>query len=215
MRPIRNPEDPTPFIHNRMALDPNTFVDLVCIPYRRASARSQDHDPYADMSPEQLALRATQAEAAYRILRSWQRLPGLDGGGLVNYEELCAWMREAQGLLNHRDRRRIGDEDIGRVLSTAPPDPTDGIAPPIAIRQLLEEGQTPQFEMGLAMGLQSGPTGMRGGWVTEQVAKSLQAQEQVTGDAARVASRWPRTARLLRMVAESHRHDAITWEREQ
>ena len=49
--PIRDPDEPRPFIHNRMALDPSTFVDLVCIVYRRASARSQDRDPYADMSP--------------------------------------------------------------------------------------------------------------------------------------------------------------------
>ena len=209
---IRDPDEARPFIHDRMALDPSTFVDLVCIVYRRASARSQDRDPYADMSPKQLAQRADQAKAAYRILRSWQRPPGLDSDGLVDYEELCAWMHEAQGLLDQRGRRRIGDEHIGRVLSTAPPDPTDGIAPPIAIRRLLEEGQTRQFETGLAIGLQSGPTGIRGGWVTEQVAKSRQAQEQATSDAVRVASRWPRTARRLRTVADVHGHDAGLWQ---
>ena len=57
------------------------------------------------------------------------------------------------------------------------------------------------------MGLQSGPTEIRGGLVTEQVAKSLQAQEQATSDAERLASRWPRTARLLRTVADGHADD--------
>ena len=212
---IRDPDGPRPFVHDRMALDPSTFVDLVCIAYRRASVRSQDSDPYADMSPEQPDQRAGHATAVDRILHSWQRPPGLHRGGLVNYEELRAWMDEAQELLDQRDRRRIGDEHIGRVLSTAPPDPTDGIAPPITIRRLLEEGKTRQFETGLAMGLQSGPTGIRGGLVTEQVAKSLQAQEQATSDAERVASRWPHTARLLRMVADGHGHDVTLWQREE
>ncbi len=213
--PIRDPDEARPFIHNRMALDPSTFVDLVCFAYRPASVRSQDHDPYADMSPEQRGQRADQAKAAWRVLRSWRQPPGLHREGLVNYEELRGWMHEAQGLLDQGDRRRIGDEHIGRVLSMAPPDPTDGIAPPIAIRRLLEERQTRQFEMGLAMGLQSGPTGIRGGLVTEQVAKSLQAQEQATSDAEKVASRWPRTARLLRMVADSHGHDVSLWQTDQ
>ena len=123
-------------------------------------------------------------------------------------------MHEAQQLLDQRDQRRVGDEHIGRVLSTAPRDPTDGIAPPIAIRRLLEEGQTPRFERGLAMGLQSGPTGVIGGLVTEQVVKSRQAREQATRDAERVASRWPRTARLLRMVADGHGHDVSFWQTE-
>ena len=127
---IRDPDEPTPFIHDRMALDPSTFVQLVCIRYRRANVQPEDHDPYADMSPDELALRAEQAKAAYRILSGWRRPPGLDSAGLVNYEQLRIWMDEAQQLLDEKDRRRIGDEHIGRVLSTAPPDSTDGIAPP-------------------------------------------------------------------------------------
>ena len=182
-------------------------LQLVRMRYRRANLQPEDHDPYADMSPDELALRAEQAKAAYRILSGWRRPPGLDSAGLVNYEQLRIWMDEAQQLLDEKDRRRIGDEHIGRVLSTAPPDSTDGIAPPIPIRRLLEEGQTPQFETGLAMGLQSGPTGMRGGLATELIAESRQAHEKATSDAAKIASRWPRTARLLRRVAKSHAYD--------
>ena len=212
---LRDLDEPTPFIHDLMALEPSKFVDLIRTAYRPAEAQSQDHNRHTNMSPKQLALRAEQAKAAHRILCSWQRPPGLDSAGIIQYEQLRSWIDEAQRLLGQSDCRRVGDEHIGRVLSAAPPDPTDLIAPPITIRRLLEEGLTPKLEDGLAMGLESGPTGIRGGLVTEMVAKSLQAQEQLTRDATKVAPRWPRTARLLRRVAASHGHTARSWQSEE
>ena len=211
---MRNPDESAPYIHDRMALDPDTFVELVCLAYRRSNHQSEPQDPLAHLSPEQRAQRTACAKAAFQILRSWQRPPGLDGAGVVNYEQLRTWMEKARQLLDGRDRLKIGEEHIGRVLSAAPPDPCDGIAPPIAIRRLLEEGQTPSFKRGLAMGYRSGPTGIKGGLATELVAESLKARDQATSDAPKVAPLWPRTARLLRKVADSHQQDVSIWQSE-
>ncbi len=211
---IRNPDESAPYIHDRMALDPNTFVELVCLAYPRSNRQSEPHDPLAHLSPEQRAQRIACRQAAFQILRSWQQPPGLDEAGVVNYEQLRTWMEEARQLLDRRDRRKFGEEHIGRVLSAAPPDPGDGIAPPIAVRRLLEEGQTSSFKRGLGMGYQTGPTGIRGGLVTELVAESIQTRDQATSDAAKVAALWPRTARLLRKVADAHHQEADMWQSE-
>ena len=122
-----------------------------------------------------------------------------------------AWIDEAQQLLDIKDRREDGDGHIGQVLSAAPPDPTDGIAPPIPIRQLLEEGQTPELRDGLGLGLVMGPAGFRCEWVGELVAESQQARQEAQRNATTIAARWPRTAQLLREVAEAHQHQARNW----
>ena len=98
------------------------------------------------------------------------------------------------------------------MLSAIPAETSDGIAPPIAIRQLLEDRQTPEFEDGLAQGLRLGPTGIGGGLLTEVVTKSNQAHEQATREANTIAARWPRTARLLRRVAQDHTQETRIWQ---
>lgn len=211
---LRDLDESAPYIHDRMAMDPNTFVELVCLAYRRSNHQSEPQDPLAHLSAEQRAQRVASAKAAFRILQSWQRPPGLDEAGVVNYEQLRTWIEEARRLLDSWDRRNWGDEHIGRVLSVAPPDPSDGIAPPIAIRRLLEEGQSSSFKTGLAIGYQVGHTGVKGGLASELAAESVQARDQARSDATRVAPLWPRTARFLRRIADSHEHDADIWQSE-
>ena len=212
---LRGADEPAPFIHDRMSLDPRSFVEVVSIAYRRASHQTQGIDPYAEMSLEQRTQMSAQRMAAYRILRSWQRPPGLDSAGVIDHERLRCWVDVAQRMLDEQDRRDDGDEHIGRVLSAAPPDPSDGVAPPIPVRELLENGQSPRFEGGLGSGLHHGPTGIVGGLVTEMIAESQQAHSQATRDAATVAARWPRTARLLRRVADAHAGEARSWQDDQ
>lgn len=146
------------------------------------------------------------------VVKQEQRPPGSDRSGAVDYDQIKAWIDEAQRLLDIEDRREAGDGHIGRLLSAAPPDPTDAVAPPIAIRQLLEQGQTPELEDGLGSGLLMGPTAIRSGWAGELVAESQQAHQQAQRDATTIAARWPRTARLLREVADAHRHQARHWQ---
>lgn len=209
---LRRLDEPAPFIHDRMSLDPRSFVEVVCLAYPRANTRTQDPVPHDDATPDPPAQLRIPQMTAYHILTSWQRPPGSNSSGTVDYEKMRAWIDEAQRLLDIEDRREAGDGHIGQVLSAAPPDPTDGIAPPIPIRQLLEDGQTPELEPQIQLGLLMGPTGIRSGWVGELVAESLQAHQQAQRDATAIAARWPRTARLLREIAEAHRHQARHWQ---
>lgn len=205
-------DEEIPFIHTRMALDPSMFVEVVSTVYRRATDRVTGADPDLDLPPEARRQREQRLLVAYRILRSWQRPPGRDSDGNLDIRRLRQWLDEARRQLDESDRRDIGDEHIGRVLSAAEPDPSDGIAPPCAVRQLLEEGQGTPFEEGLGSGLCYGVSGARGGLVAELTEAAKLAEQQVRRDAAEIADRWPATARLLRRVADAHAHEARRWQ---
>ena len=209
---LRTVGEPAPLIHDRMLLDPHTFVEVV----QGARFGSEDHPPGLDSgestSPEPTSRWRMSRNNARRILRSWQRPPGTDDAGALDQQQMRAWIAEAQRLLDELGLRDIGDRHIGIVLSAAAADPTDGIAPPIAVRDLLEEVQSQHFEDGLGFGLLYGPTHMRGGFVSELVAKSRQAQQQTGSDATTIARRWPKTARLLRQVASGHAQEARSWD---
>lgn len=208
---LRRPGEPAPLIHDRMSLDPRSFVEVVCLLHPRADTRPQDLTPHDDTTPDPPAQPRISHMAAYHILTSWQRPPGSDNSGTIDYDRMKAWIHEAQQLLDIEDRREVGDTCIGRVLSTGPPDPADGIAPPIPIRQLLEERPTPELEHGLGLGLLMGPSDIKIGRVGQLVAESQQAHQQAQQDAAALAPRWPRTAQLLRDAASGHRQQARSW----
>lgn len=208
---LRRPGEPAPLIHDRMSLDPRSFVEVVCLVHPRADTRPQDLTPHDDATPGPPAQPRVSHMAAYRILTSWQRPPGSDSSGAIDYDRMKVWIHEAQQLLDVEDRRDVGDKCIGRALSTAPPDSTDGIAPPIPIRRLLEERPTPELERGLGLGLLMGPSDLICGRVGRLVAESQQAHQQAQRHAAAIAARWPRTAQLLRDAASGHRQLARSW----
>ena len=207
----RSFDEPARFIHDRMSLDPRSFVEVVCIAYPSADEQAQDLASDADATPGLSAQPRVSRMTAYHVLTTWQRPPGTDSAGVLDYDRMKVWINEARRLLDVEDRRAAGDRHIGQVLSAAAPDPNDGIAPPIPVRRLLEEGQTPELESGLRSGLLMGPTGVTGGLVSELIAESQQCQERARSDATSIAARWPKTARLLRRVADGHAQNASDW----
>ena len=209
---LRRLGEPAPFIHDRMSLDPCSFVEVVSLAYPRSNVRTLDLTPHDDATPDPPARPRIPQMTAYHILTSWKRPPGSDSSGTVDYNRMKAWIDDAQQLLDIEDRRDVGDRHIGQVLSAAPPDPSDKVAPPIPIRRLLQDQPSPELVRGLGSGLLMGPTGLKSGWVAELVAESQQAHQEAQRHSATIAARWPRTAQLLRQVAEAHRHEAGSWQ---
>jgi hypothetical protein len=104
-------------------------------------------------------------------------------------------------LLEEADRLRVGQVHIGQVLASSPPDP-DGRWPGLEVRNLLEELESDQVEEGLANGIigtrfttRAPDEGGRQEW--ELVHKYRQQAEQFTDE-------WPRTASVLRSVADHY-----------
>jgi hypothetical protein len=180
-----------------MADDPSFFVQVVETVYRPAS----DGQP-ADDSPQ----REQQGRNGYRLLRSWRKVPGTRPDGTVSAADLRNWTTEARRMLHEADRSEVGELHIGRVMAASPSDP-DGRWPCIEVRDLLEELQNEHVENGLftevlnSRGMTTRSPGEGGPQERDLAAKYKREADQF-------ADRWPRTAAILRRLANYYEQEA-------
>jgi excisionase family DNA binding protein len=184
-------------LYAALACDPALFVDLVFLVFRGKNEERRTPDESS------VAL----AGHAWRVLEAWRSPPGSNDEGMIDADELRGWVQQARELLAAGDRLDIGDQQIGQLLSGSPAG-ADEIWPAEAVRELVEEISSEHLETGLHVGKANarGVTS-RGIYDGGNQERSLAASYRVGSD--RVQSRWPRTARLLRGLAESYEAEAL------
>ena len=124
----------------------------------------------------------------------------------VDGEALRAWIEPVRDLLTQQRRLEVGLTIVGQVLAFAPVD-GDGIWPAVAVRDLIEELADENLDGGVVIGLFN----RRGATVRNPAAGGTQetslAQTYLEGSES-LADRWPRTAAMLRTVADGYDRDA-------
>jgi hypothetical protein len=183
-------------LYKILLAEPKVFIDLVTRVYRGRN------EPRRQLSEAEQAL----AEHAWWVLEHLDQLPGLREDGTVDGAHLTAWVRGARLAFADSEREDIGDEQIGRVLSTSP-DGNDGIWPAEPVRDLLESIGSTHMETGV----HSGVINARG--FTSRGIYDGGEQERVLAERYRrwakdAAVKWPRTSRVLRGLAETYERDA-------
>lgn len=196
MPALRHHERPPDCLHQLLAEDPEFFVDVVSLVY-----------PGETEEPEQVSLEdERRAECGYSLLRSWKTIPGLRDRGDVNRAQLQQWLDGAFAVLARSERVTIGHQMIGQMLSASPHDP-DGTWPCGPIREVIEDLASTELELGFRMGVRNGR-----GVVTKDPsaggASERALAEQYEGFAVAIRAGYPRTARMLRQLADSYRHEA-------
>jgi hypothetical protein len=184
-------------IYDRLAQDPDLFVDLVCYSFRAE----------ADATPRQ-ANAAAEARVlrCWSVLKGWRRLPGTQDDGSVDDAVLSSWVRRARALLLERDRADIGDEYLGQLLSGSPVG-ADGAWPCEAVRSVVEATNSQHLDTGVEVGrFNARGVTTRGLLDGGQQETALANQYQKSADI--VGARWPRTGRLLRRLADGYARDA-------
>ncbi len=188
-----------PTLHQLLATDPAFFVEAISTIYRPRSARDQDAPT---LSEDEKGI----ANNAYRLLSTWKSTPGRTDEGTLDADALRAWVAEALERLGDVDRQTVGELHIGHALAHSPADP-DGGWPPLEVRDLLEDLQNDEIENGLQTEVYNkrgatsrGPED--GGHQERELAAKYQAA------AERFADEWPRTAAVLRAIAQGYEHDA-------
>jgi excisionase family DNA binding protein len=179
-----------------LSRDPARFVELVSRVYRRKN------EPRRRLNEQEEAL----AHHSWWILHHWRGLPGRREDGTVDGEHLKRWVRDVRLAFADTDRADIGDEQIGQVLAASPPG-NDTIWPAEAVRDILETIGSRSIETGVHVGAVSdrGVTS-RGVYEGGQQERALAARyRQWT---KQTASRWPRTSRVLRGLAETYEQQA-------
>jgi hypothetical protein len=168
------------------------FVDLVSRVYRGVNEPSRKLD------------EAEQAYAhhAWWVLNHWHGFPGRQDDGSIDTPQFGRWISEARLAFAENGRADIGDEQIGQVLAFAPTG-ADGNWPAEAVRDLIENAGSVNIETGIHIGVMNkrGVTS-RGLYDGGQQERELAASYREW--AKSIISRWPRTSRVLRRVADDY-----------
>lgn len=192
-----------PTLNRSLSTDPDAFVQVLTAVYPPKTGE----DP-----PQQSEEQQRIASNAYRLLSSWNVVPGVGEDGKLDGAVLRTWVTEVLERLEKDGRRAIGEDQIARVLVHAPPDP-EGRLINEEIRDLIEEVQSAAFEEGLRVEYYN----QRGVTSRDPEAggqQELDLAQKYRDEAKEMADQWPRTAALLREMAKSYEHDARRWENE-
>jgi len=193
-------------LHRLLRDDPKLFAEFITLLYKR-----DDHAPdptRGDVDEETVARRA---RIARRVLDSWRLMPGLKDDGTLDEKELTEWVETARKHCAGTNHVTGGDLQIGFMLARAPID-KDGAWPHIALRNLLERLNNEVIDRHIEIEIYNSrgvvTRGLTDGGEQE---RELAAKYRHMSEIAR--AKWPRTAALLRSLAESYegqaRHEDI------
>ena len=136
----------------------------------------------------------SRAVQAYRLLNSWQTLPGTRSDGTVDEKQLLDWVRAGQELADKEGRREVCDTRFGHVLAYAPKELADGSWPSVSVRDVIEEVGTEAMMEGFVVGVLNKPPAhwrpSKGGGEPE---RSLAAEFFAWADTAKIE--WPKRQR--------------------
>ena len=183
-------------LHQELGRNPSFFSEIIALVFRAEGAES------LEVSKEQEA----QARHGHDLLKSWHTVPGTSNTGVINVKELSEWACRARELTQANGRGRIGDQTIGEVLSGSPAG-TDGVWPAEPVRDIIENVASPDLELGFQIGCYNGR-----GVITKNLEEGGEQERQLTKRyekyAETVRNCWPRSAAMLRRIADTYRTEA-------
>lgn len=191
---------PPETLHGLLAKDPAFFVEMLSLVYRQA-VESPEAEPEEMTRQDEM-----RAAVAFRVLDSWNILPGSQDDHEVDATELRNWVGSARSSLGEAGLTAKGLEVIGGLFSHSPYD-ADGTWPIVAVREIIQELDCRDLERGFVVGAlnRRGPVvrDLAGGG-----AEETSVADAFDGLAVAVRATHPRTARILRRLRDSYRENA-------
>lgn len=189
------------FLERKLAGVPAFFVEILSLCFR-----PKDTHNVPDV-PEHVATNA------YHLLGYWHTIPGSAGPGQpVDAEALDAWYAAARPLLIEADRLDIGEQILGQTLAYGPPD-DDGLWPDTVVRSFIDRTASTHVETGFRVECFN-KRGVVSRSLDEGGKQERALAEQYAGWADRMAVTAPRTAAVLRSLADGYRQDAVREDQE-
>jgi hypothetical protein len=205
-----------------MADEPDFFADAVALVYRPTKEGEDEEEeedqegdeettePQAPAEHDDEQQRQARASNAYRLLSEWRTVPGVNEQGELDGAALTSWVHHARERLLEIGRRDAGDTQIGKMLAWTPPG-VDGAWPSEPVRDLVQTLQSERVERGIESELYNS----RGVSTRSPFAGGGQERKLAGGyrdQAAQFQDRWPRSAAVLRKLADSLESDARRWD---
>lgn len=188
--------EPSGALYRALSKDPTDFVNMVSAIFRA------EGEPKRTPTPQELAF----AHLSFSVLRKWRTLPGLADDGSIDADHLTEWVRAARLALADSGRASIGDEQIGQVLASSPVG-SDEVWPAEAVREVIENVGNARIDTGLHIG-KTNQRGVTSRGVFDGGDQERVLEQQYREMASKISTRWPRTARILRGIADSYQHEA-------
>jgi len=193
---LRHYGRPPRTLHRALATQPEFFCEAL-----KAVYRAKGEEPKVPTQEEE-----ARAQLAYELLQGWHVLPGLQPDGSIEDAALKAWVVRARELAIESGRGAMGDQEIGRMLSSAPKG-TDDMWPHESVRDVIDELNNKDIGLGLVIGVyNSRGTTMRA--IGEGGGQERTLVEKYRRYARAVRDQWPRTARVLEQIADGFERDA-------
>ena len=143
---IAHTEYGIPNLERLVTDSPNLFVQTLVICYSRRDGKQDSAEWRVDAQH-----RTKIGSAAMRMLWSLKRVPGSNPDGRPNLESLLVWIEQTRKLCADAGRTEVGDQHIGMLLSSAPPD-KDGTWPSKAVSEALERTASENVAQGFVNG---------------------------------------------------------------
>jgi hypothetical protein len=150
--------------------------------------------------------RRTIAEVSRHILEKWKRLPGVLEDSSIDNEALTSWVSKVRELAAERELNDIVDVYIGYSFAFSPPDP-DGAWPHTVVRDLIESLSIVPIERGWQTKIYNN-RGITSRSPVEGGVKERKLLEQYKKYSEQLNYQWPRTASVLRDIANSYGEEA-------
>ena len=187
----------------------------MCLIYRARPGETETDewdDSQAEVSPqepedaEQAELKAALGRRAWSLLFDWHRTPGLQKDGTLNEAHLKEWVARARALGRENERSVITLIQIGHALAHSPRD-EDGAWPHRAVRDIIDDIANPRLESGFSCQVFNN-RGVTTRGLTDGGAQERALATSYENDAAQMSDLWPRTASVLRSLAEDYKRHA-------
>ena len=178
-------------IENTLARDPEFFVEILSLVYR------------SDVDEEQRHIDPIASRNAFHALNEWSRLPGSsEDGATIDSEALFDWLGRVRELLAKAGRLEVGENVIGQLLARAAV--KEGEAwPPVAVRDILENGQSESLQRGFMIGIFN-LRGVYSRGMDEGGRQEYELAEKFEGWKNQIGDTYEVTAGLLQRVADNY-----------
>jgi hypothetical protein len=183
----------SPVLERKLARDPGFFIQILAMCFRR-----RDH------AEESVKISKEQAQNAYRLLDEWRVVPGSrEPHGEVDAEWLAAWIEEARRRAVEADRSIIADLYIGHIFAHARED-VDGTWPTLAVREQIEKLASDKVDEGFRVETYN-KRGVTSRGLTDGGKQEYELASKFEALASKISNGWPRTAAVLRSIAEGYK----------
>ena len=135
-------EEGVPNLELEIEANPELFCQAITLAYRREGGSER---------PKLTENEMQAVRRSHRLLNSLMRIPGHSSDGNLDAQVLAEWVLRAQDLYQSNGRKRMGDQQIGQLLSNAPVG-EDGVWPCLPVREVLETVMNESVRIGFEIG---------------------------------------------------------------